>query len=514
MAYLFVLLCVFMLLFIHSTQADDNLAAGAGSCAAILQAGVYNTYSTSSVNSNNYSTSAFNQQQSSICESYSGYSYATYSSQSTVTNSGTQATNLDIAASFFGITASGSGGSSSSHLTETQFNQAMTQINAYQLTECASTNNVAQSTSSDAFTDALNTIAKTIDPNVYKAYISCLNLFASGVTVTQQSGIGQSNLALDFTFYTKEPGSTAYMTGINVQPNGSATCVINGQGLSSTATPILPFQLVENYVYSLVCSVSRYATLDGGVTDIYVATNPGGTYHALLYRYLPQSAISKYNTTITTLQSTVTSDNNRIRLLNAEINKLNSQIKSLTYPSSYNNSMTTYGGNYEANEYWTNINDWKVYTACVAQDGSPQTRNTPIGYYHPYEIINNIFTLINSSYNGWNLLDRLTLDLGPQKGFNYFENLRCQSPAHIVAELNAIGGYFDQWQTLNSIINYVLETQEINCGLSTQAPSQQWIPFPDYTGYFLPSKLFVVATQALGRFQVFEASFYNTCGPP
>ena len=53
MAHLFVLLCVFMLLFIHSTQAD--LVAGAGSCAAILQAGVYNTYSTSSVNSNNYS---------------------------------------------------------------------------------------------------------------------------------------------------------------------------------------------------------------------------------------------------------------------------------------------------------------------------------------------------------------------------------------------------------------------------------------------------------------------------
>ena len=69
---------------------------------------------------------------------------------------------------------------------------------------------------------------------VMQAYISCLNLFAAGLKVTQTFGYDSSTVAIDL-LYSPAQGVTQNASIFGSQASGPATCTLTGPDITAGA---------------------------------------------------------------------------------------------------------------------------------------------------------------------------------------------------------------------------------------------------------------------------------------
>ena len=297
MAYFIHAFLVLLMFVMVKAQYDTS---GAGSCAAVLQAGVYNTFQTSSSSSASSSTSSYTTLQTSICKDYSSYTYGQYQQDYASSSSSSTFVNFNIAANYFGIGGSVSGSKGSAQMTSDNFQSVQTSVTSSRLTQCSLSSSASEAAGQDAFNNAVDAISQTVSPAVEQAYIQCLNLFASGVQVTQTTDIYSRSLSLDFKFVTTEQGATAQMTGKSIF--GTATCSLKGKSLPKGATSSFNFTLIENNVYTVVCVLPSSVPADGGVTTVWISCTPGGSYRALLFHSPPVNQLAALQSQVTDLQ--------------------------------------------------------------------------------------------------------------------------------------------------------------------------------------------------------------------
>jgi hypothetical protein len=302
-------LCVFVA---HTSAQFSNV--GASACSQIIQAGIYNTFSTSSGQSS-YATF-----QSTMCSDLSGYTYDEYSSQIGSTQANSEAVNVNAAASYFGIGGSVGVDTSKSSLSQTQFNTFKSTQSAYRQTACGS------SSSSNGFSDSVNSVSNVIDPSISASYTSCLKIYATGIQITQTTGVGSQSLSLDIQFVTNNLGAKAYMTGISF--NGPATCKLKGPSLPKGATSTFQFKLIVDAVYTIVCQLQFSVKADGKITDIYLSTTPGGTYHALLFHSVPADQVTALQSQLVSIKTLLGSfaSSTAVAALSTQLNTANTQI--------------------------------------------------------------------------------------------------------------------------------------------------------------------------------------------
>jgi len=164
-----------------------------------------------------------------------------------------EAVNVNAAASYFGIGGSVGVDTSKTQLSETQFSTFKSTQSAFRQTACG-------------FSNAVSSLSSVIDPSVSASYTSCLNIYATGIQVTQTTGVASKSLSLDKQFVTNNLGAKAYMTGLTV--NGPATCRLKGFSLPKGAATTFHFKLTVDAVYTLVCQLASSAKADGGITDV------------------------------------------------------------------------------------------------------------------------------------------------------------------------------------------------------------------------------------------------------
>ena len=289
---------------------------GAASCAQILQAGIYNTFSSSS------GQSGYSMFQSTMCSDLSGYSYDEYSQQSQSGQASSEAVDVNAAASYFGIGGSVGVDTSSSHLSESQFDTFKSKQSAYRQTACAS------SSSSSAFNNAVNSVSSVIDPSVAASYTSCLKIYATGIQITQTTGIDSRSLALDIQFVTNNLGAKAYMNGLSF--NGPATCKLKGFLLPKGAATSFHFKLIVDAVYTVFCQLPSSVAANGGITDIYLSTTPGGTYHALLFHSAPASRLAQIESQVAAATQQISAANQQISTLTTQVASLSAEVAMVT----------------------------------------------------------------------------------------------------------------------------------------------------------------------------------------
>ncbi|KAG2452888.1 hypothetical protein HYH02_002232 [Chlamydomonas schloesseri] len=226
---------------------------------------------------------------SSICKDYESYDYSSYSSERAALDNaidehaGTDASyfsssdfaqqaysycnsdarSLDVAASFkgFGVKVGVSTSMSSSSarcgsqsassytgrnggqdsyfygynskLQQSKFAEAKTNIKQLKSTMCGSDSSVNSNSNSVQY------LQQVIEPAVFAAYTSCLDLYKAGVQVKQTTGIGSRSFAVDIKFTPGQPGATAYLKGVAVSPQGTAACRVLGCRRNGTSSSIV-----------------------------------------------------------------------------------------------------------------------------------------------------------------------------------------------------------------------------------------------------------------------------------
>jgi hypothetical protein len=230
-----------------------------------------------------------------MCSDLSGYTYSKYAEERSSVNANSKAFSIEASASVFGIGGSGGYSQSNSMLTEDQFNQFKETQSAYKQTTCSS------SSSNSAFNSAVGAVSNIIDPTVSVSYTNCLKIYATGVQINQNNGIGSRSLSLDVQFVTNTAGAQAYITGIKYY--GPALCDITGSSLPKGANVTFNFKLTPGYVYSIICTLPANTPADGGISDVYLSTTPGGTYHALLFHSTPVNQLTSLQNQIKSLSA-------------------------------------------------------------------------------------------------------------------------------------------------------------------------------------------------------------------
>lgn len=268
---------------LHETNAQFS-NVGSEACSQIIKAGVYNTFQTSSVQT------SYTSFQSTMCSDLSSYTYNKYKQELSSKKANSQAVKVNAAASYFGIGGSVGVDVSSSTMQENEFKQFKETQSAYKQTTCSS------SSSKSDFSDAVSAISNVIDPTVSTSYTNCLKVYATGIQISQNTGVNSRSLSLDIQFVTNNLGAQAYMTGVKI--NGPGSCTLQGPALPKGATATFKFRLIVDAVYSIVCVLPASVRSDGGITDVYVSTTPGGTYHALLFHSVPTNQLSDIKSTV------------------------------------------------------------------------------------------------------------------------------------------------------------------------------------------------------------------------
>ncbi len=291
----------FTVLAVLASRADAQFSnVGADACSQIIKAGIYNTFQSSSAQS---SYSSF---QSTMCSDLSTYKFDTYSKEHASSNANSRAFAIDASASVLGIGGSAGYSQSNSQMSSDQFAEFKKTQSAYKQTGCSS------SSSNSAFNNAVSTVSNVIDPNVSTSYTNCLKVYATGIQITQNSGVGSRSLSIDIQFVTNNLGASAYITGIKYV--GPAVCTLNGPSLPKGANTTFNFKLVPDAVYSVICSLPPTTPADGKISDVYLSTTPGGTYHALLFHSVPVDQLTSLQNQVRTLSASV---QNQVRTLSA-----------------------------------------------------------------------------------------------------------------------------------------------------------------------------------------------------
>lgn len=303
-----------------AAQAAANPSAGS-SCAAVLSAGVYNSYVSSNTNGD------FSAAQQAACADYSSYTFDQYeqdmSSASGSSSSTASSFNVGLSVMKYGSVNFGTSHSkSSSQFSEQTFNQAKTALAAYRSSNCGSSSVQSASDSS------MQTLSQVIDPSVYQAYISCLNLFASGVQVTQT--IGQNSVALDVKFTPAGRSESAAFTGLTISPPGTAACHVNGVGLPANASDTFQFALDPLTVYMVLCEAVLSTPADTNLTDIFITNTVSGTFHTPLFRSSPLSGpLAAAETAVTSVQATLQAVQGQVAAVGQLVTQLQQQAQGI-----------------------------------------------------------------------------------------------------------------------------------------------------------------------------------------
>lgn len=266
-----------------SLLARPSSAQDATACQSILNAGVYNTYSSTS------SSSSYNAFQSAACQSYSGYTYSQYQLDTSTSQAQGQARSFNVAAGGFGYKASYGQSSSSYFSSSSDFSQAQTQVSSYQQSSCSS------SSSTNTLQSNLNNLQQVLNPHVYDAYKSCLAMYQAGVQIWQTNGKTTTSFALNIKFVATIEGSTAAFSGLTIEPAGQATCKLVGNitGIPASALTTFQWNLKPNVVYNINCQLSKSAPTSGGFTNIYLYNTVSGAFSTFLFNKPPANQLTE-----------------------------------------------------------------------------------------------------------------------------------------------------------------------------------------------------------------------------
>jgi hypothetical protein len=258
-------------------------------CGNVLQQGVYNVLSSSK------STSTYAQFQSAMCSMSSTMTYSEYLNAGSNSQSSSSYFAWNAAASFMGIGASGGNSGGQSQLSQSEFTQFQSAAASYQESYCGSSS--ASSGSSDLF----NSYMRTISPEVFSAYQSCLSLYSTGIHFSSQYGWGSDSSFINIEFSSDTYGARAEINGIVIVPQGSASCIFFGD---KGPTDRFSASLFPDKTYTVACKSNHNATVD--VMTIAISTTQG-IYMTYLYNQPPATLLSQLQAQVTQLQARIES---------------------------------------------------------------------------------------------------------------------------------------------------------------------------------------------------------------
>jgi hypothetical protein len=269
----------------------DKIAGGDASsaCGNVLQQGVYNVFSSSK------STSTYAQFQSSMCSMDSSMTHEEYKNSGKNAQSRSSYDALNVDASFLDIFSAGGGHESENkEMTASQFEEFKKAVASYQSQYCGSKSE--NSGSSDLF----NSYMRTISPEVFSAYQSCISLYSTGIQFSSQYGWGADSSFINIEFASDTYGARAEINGIVIVPDNSASCIFFGD---KGPTNKFSASLVTDKTYTVACKSHHNATVD--VMTIAISTTQG-IYMTYLYNQPPAPLLSQLQAQVTQLQSKVT----------------------------------------------------------------------------------------------------------------------------------------------------------------------------------------------------------------
>jgi hypothetical protein len=280
-------------------------------CGNVLQQGVYNIFSSSA------SSATYAEFQSAMCSLNSSTSFSEYyNSAHSETARGTYnsfSTAVKASYGLFGGSFSTEGQHSDSEMSKEQFETFQKLSSSYQSQYCGS--NSGKSGSAQYF----NQYMQTINPQVYSAYQSCISLYSTGVRFTSQNGWGANSVFVNLMFVTTSFGSKALLSGIEIVPEGAATCKLYGD---KGPTQKFYASLIPDETYSVACKSNNNATVD--VVTVAVTTSHG-TYITYLYNKPPNPLLEQLQSQVTQLQAELqfyaTQLQNQITRVNATAEK-------------------------------------------------------------------------------------------------------------------------------------------------------------------------------------------------
>ncbi|EFJ43915.1 hypothetical protein VOLCADRAFT_106592 [Volvox carteri f. nagariensis] len=309
------LLMAAALLFLAYYPAEAQETAG-NACQAVLISGLYSTFRNS-----------YSEIHQAACADYWmwDYPYEQYREDTATPEAQGLAASLNIAVKAFRWVVGGTYTGSRYIQSAAQFAVVRMESEAYRATSCGSS---LVNSSTD---NAVIILAQFVDPAIYQAYISCINLFTSGLRITQTSAFTYRRVSLEVRFIPTQARPSAFITGIVAYPPNTAQCTIYQtppaaepaaaavpvvQAAASpppagtrrpsplppprplpprprppspsppsppiTSPPASPFQLLPRTVYSVFCQMSPDVPSDLRYTDINVYTS-SGNFHTLVY---------------------------------------------------------------------------------------------------------------------------------------------------------------------------------------------------------------------------------------
>lgn len=160
-------------------------------------------------------------------------------------------------------------------MTSQQFALAKTTVQALKSSMCDN-----QSSTSSSSSD-LRSLSRVLQPEVYKTYASCLDMFKAGMQFKQSSGLLDQHLQIEMVY--KPPLGTnagVQLSGVIIAPAQNANCTIQG-GMGRSAfnrnntARLAPTMLTANVVYFINCQLLPTVRADGKRTSEWLVLERG-----------------------------------------------------------------------------------------------------------------------------------------------------------------------------------------------------------------------------------------------
>ncbi|GLC58404.1 hypothetical protein PLESTB_001355100 [Pleodorina starrii] len=149
------------------------------------------------------------------------------------------------------------------------FVDALSKAAAYRATACGS------SSVTSANGDIVSTLSQFLDPEVYTTYLSCMNLYSSGIQVAVTPVFNNpKSISLNLRYTPPKSGAKAYLTGSSVYPPKAATCTIQSFSAVAGPKPADPFkiELTPDTTFTVTCQLTADSTNNNTYTDVNIYT--------------------------------------------------------------------------------------------------------------------------------------------------------------------------------------------------------------------------------------------------